>query len=102
MECNAVVSYTVPPEDNGATVRHILRARLHFSAHAISRLVRVPDGILVNGQPVHTPFVLQTGTGWTFRLLTTVRPLPLLRPVPGPCPFSGKTNICWWSISLPG
>ena len=36
-----VITYIVPPEEDGATVRHILRAKLHFSSHAISRLTRV-------------------------------------------------------------
>ena len=86
MECNAVVSYTVPPEDNGATVRHILRARLHFSAHAISRLVRVPDGILVNGQPVHTPFVLQTGDRLDVQTADHRPPSAVITPGPWPLP----------------
>ena len=86
MECNAVVSYTVPPEDKGATVRHILRARLHFSAHAISRLVRVPDGILVNGQPVHTPFVLQTGDRLDVQTADHRPPSAVITPGPWPLP----------------
>ena len=86
MECNAVVSYTVPPEDNGATVRHILRARLNFSAHAISRLVRVPDGILVNGQPVHTPFVLQTGDRLDVQTADHRPPSAVITPGPWPLP----------------
>lgn len=57
----AVITYTVPPQEEGATVRHILRAKLHFSSHAISRLVRVEHGILVNGQDAHTPKVLRAG-----------------------------------------
>lgn len=86
MECNAVVSYTVPPEDAGATVRHILRARLHFSAHAISRLVRVPDGILVNGQPVHTPFVLRTGDRLDVQTADHRPPSAVITPGPWPLP----------------
>ncbi len=86
MECNAVVSYTIPPEDNGATVRHILRARLHFSAHAISRLVRVPDGILVNGQPVHTPFILQTGDRLDVQTADHRPPSAVITPGPWPLP----------------
>ena len=86
MECNAVVSYTVPPEDNGATVRHILRARLHFSAHAITRLVRVPDGILVNGQPVHTPFILQTGDRLDVQTADHRPPSAVITPGPWPLP----------------
>ena len=53
--------YTVPPEENGCPVRHILKARLHFSARAISRLTRTEGGILRNGQPVRTVDILHTG-----------------------------------------
>ena len=86
MESNAVVSYTVPPEDAGATVRHILRARLHFSAHAISRLVRVPNGILVNGLPVHTPFVLHTGDRLDVQTADRRPPGTVITPGPWPLP----------------
>ena len=47
-----VLTYTVPPEEDGVCVRHILKARLHFSAHAVARLTRVEGGITVNGQPI--------------------------------------------------
>ena len=53
--------YTVPPEKDGAPVRHILKAELHFSARAISRLTRTEGGILRNGQPVRTVDLLHTG-----------------------------------------
>lgn len=45
------ISYTLPPEQDGATVRHILKAALHVSSHAISRLTRTENGIRVNGIP---------------------------------------------------
>ena len=41
------ISYTLPPEQDGATVRHILKAALHVSSHAISRLTRTENGIRV-------------------------------------------------------
>ena len=53
--------YTLPPEQNGATVRHILRAQLHFSSHAVSRLTRAETGILVNGVRARTVDLLHTG-----------------------------------------
>ena len=37
------ISYTLPPEQDGATVRHILKAALHVSSHAISRLTRTEN-----------------------------------------------------------
>lgn len=57
----AVITRLIPPEEDGATVRHILRARLHFSAHAVSRLAHGGPCIRVNGVPVHTPHVLRAG-----------------------------------------
>ena len=56
----AIIRIITEAED-GSTVRHILRAGLHFSSHAVSRLTRVENGILVNGLPAHTPHVLHTG-----------------------------------------
>ena len=53
--------YTVPPEKDGAPVRHILKSELHFSARAISRLTRTEGGILVNGQPARTVDPLHAG-----------------------------------------
>ena len=55
------ITKTISPEEDGSTVRHILRAKLHFSSHAISRLTRAENGILVNGQHARTTFVLHTG-----------------------------------------
>ena len=55
------ISRIITPEEAGSTVRHILRAGLHFSSHAVSRLTRIENGILVNGVPVHTPYILQAG-----------------------------------------
>ena len=55
-----VITYTVPAEENGVCVRHILKAKLHFSTHAVARLTRAENGITVNGvhartvDPVHT------------------------------------------------
>ena len=55
------ISKTIPPEEDGATVRHILKAHLHFSSHAISRLTRAECGILVNGRHARTVDILHTG-----------------------------------------
>ena len=43
------ITRIITPEEAGSTVRHILKAALHFSSHAISRLTRAETGILVNG-----------------------------------------------------
>ena len=56
-----VITRIISAEEDGSTVRHILRAKLHFSSHAISRLTRAENGILVNGQHARTTFILHTG-----------------------------------------
>ena len=73
--------YTVPPEKDGAPVRHILKAELHFSARAISRLTRTEGGILRNGQPVRTVDLLHTGDELAV-LSSDLRPA---REQPRPC-----------------
>lgn len=55
----AVVTRVILPEEDGATVRHILRAKLHFSSHAVSRLAHGGACMFVNGAAVHTPHVLR-------------------------------------------
>ena len=55
------ITYPIPPEQDGATVRHILRAQLHFSSRAVSRLTRAETGILVNGVRARTVDLLRTG-----------------------------------------
>ena len=55
------ITKTITPEEDGSTVRHILRASLHFSSHAISRLTRAETGILVNGQRARTTCILRAG-----------------------------------------
>ena len=57
----AVITRVISPEEDGATVRHILRSRLHFSSHAVSRLAHGGECMFVNGVPVHTPYVLRAG-----------------------------------------
>lgn len=55
------ITRTITAEEDGSTVRHILKAKLHFSSHAISRLTRAESGILVNGSHARTTFVLRAG-----------------------------------------
>ena len=56
-----VLTWKVPPEEDGVTVRHILRRDLRFSARAVSRLKWTPTGILVDGERAHTDRILHTG-----------------------------------------
>ena len=88
------VSYTVSPQEDGATVRHILKAKLHFSSHAISRLTRAENGILVNGQHTRTTFVLHTGDVVTAEA-GDHRP-PKVLPTPGDWPLP----IVWEVVYL--
>ena len=55
------ITRVIGPEEDGATVRHILRAVLHFSARAVSRLKSSETGILVNGERAFTNRVLRAG-----------------------------------------
>ena len=55
------ISRYITEAEDGSTVRHILKAKLHFSSHAISRLTRTPTGIQVNGRHARTVDLLHTG-----------------------------------------
>lgn len=55
------ITTIISAEEDGSVVRHILKAHLHFSSRAISRLTRTPTGILVNGQHARTTQILHTG-----------------------------------------
>ena len=55
------ITRIISAEEDGSTVRHILKAKLHFSSHAISRLTRAENGILVNGSHARTTCILHTG-----------------------------------------
>lgn len=79
------ISITISPEQDGATVRHILRAELHFSSHAISRLTRTPTGILVNGQHARTTYVLHSGE--VLMVETGDHRPPKVVPTPGNWPL---------------
>jgi len=79
------ISKTILPEEDGSTVRHILRAKLHFSSHAISRLTRAENGILVNGVHANTPQILHTGDILTVK--TGDHRPPRVEVVPGDWPL---------------
>ncbi len=55
------ITVTVSAEFADGTVRHLLKAGLHFSSRAISRLTRAEQGILVNGVRSRTTRVLAEG-----------------------------------------
>ena len=79
------ISYTLPPEQDGVTVRHILKAVLHVSSHAISRLTRTENGIRVNGKHARTVDLLHTGD--VLEVETGDHRPPRVRPTPGDWPL---------------
>lgn len=81
----ATVKRVISPEEAGSTVRHILRAELHFSSHAVSRLAHGGECIFVNGRPVHTPYILKAGDVLTVE--TEDRRPPKTAVVPGSWPL---------------
>ena len=81
----ASLTYTVPPEEDGVLVRHVLKARLHFSSRAVARLTRMEGGILRNGTPIRTVDCLRAGEVLTVKAEDS-RP-PKTPVVPGPWPL---------------
>ena len=79
------ITKIITPEEDGATVRHILRAQLHFSSHAISRLTRAETGILVNSCRARTVDVLRAGDVLTVE--TGDHRPPKVPVTPGPWPL---------------
>ena len=79
------ITYTVPPEEDGVCVRHILKARLHFSTHAVARLTRAENGITVNGAHARTVDIVHAGDTVSVRS-DDLRP-PRLLPTPGDWPL---------------
>ncbi len=82
----AVVTRVISPEEEGSTVRHILRSKLGFSAHAVSRLAHGGPCILVNGQAVHTPHVLRAGDVLAVETGDLRPPKAPVKPGPWPLP----------------
>ncbi len=80
-----VLTYTVPPEEDGVCVRHILKAKLHFSTHAVARLTRAENGITVNGTHARTVDPVRTGDVVAVRS-DDLRP-PKVLPTPGDWPL---------------
>ena len=80
-----VLTYTVPPEEDGVCVRHILKAKLHFSTHAVAQLTRAENGITVNGAHARTVDPVRTGDVVAVRS-DDLRP-PKVLPTPGDWPL---------------
>ena len=79
------ITRVITEEEHGSTVRHILRAKLHFSSHAISRLTRIENGIMVNGEHARTTRVLSPGD--VLSVETGDHRLPRVEVTPGDWPL---------------
>lgn len=55
------LSVTVGPENEGKTVHHLLKTQLHMAEGTIASLKWRPDGICLNGAPVHTDVRVRAG-----------------------------------------
>ncbi|MCH5279391.1 MAG: RluA family pseudouridine synthase [Christensenellaceae bacterium] len=55
------ISFTIPPECEGITVRSILKNQMRLSSGLIARIKLIQGGILLNGAPVHTNVRVQAG-----------------------------------------
>lgn len=79
------LTHIVTPEEEGRTVRSLLKGRWHFSSHAISRLTRVENGIRVNGVHARTTAVLRAGD--KVEVESGDHRPPKAAPVPGDWPL---------------
>ena len=79
------ITRIIQPQEDGATVRHILKAGLHFSTHAVARLTRAENGILLNGCHARTVDIVHTGDVLTVE--TGDHRPPKVLPTPGNWPL---------------
>lgn len=79
------LTHIVTPEEEGRTVRSLLKGCWHFSSHAISRLTRVENGIRVNGVHARTTAVLRAGD--KVEVESGDHRPPKAAPVPGDWPL---------------
>ena len=79
------ITKIIPPELDGVTVRHVLKAHLHFSTHAVSRLTRAESGIRLNGGHIRTVDTVHTGDVLTVQ--TGDQRPPRTAPTPGNWPL---------------
>ncbi|WP_298032709.1 RluA family pseudouridine synthase [uncultured Dysosmobacter sp.] len=79
------ITKIITAKEDGSTVRHILKAVLHFSSHAVSRLAHAEDGIQVNGRHARTVDILHTGDILTVE--TGDHRPPKIEVIPGDWPL---------------
>ena len=80
-----IITKTITAAEDGSTVRHILKAGLHFSTHAVARLTRAENGILVNGRHARTVDILHAGD--VLQVETGDHRPPKVLPTPGDWPL---------------
>ena len=80
-----IITKIIPPELDGVTVRHVLKAHLHFSTHAVARLTRAEGGIQLNGGHIRTVDLVHTGDVLTVQ--TGDQRPPRTAPTPGNWPL---------------
>ena len=79
------ITKTITAAEDGSTVRHILKAGLHFSTHAVARLTRAENSILVNGRHARTVDILHAGD--VLQVETGDHRPPKVLPTPGDWPL---------------
>ena len=79
------ITRIIQPQEDGTTVRHILKAGLHFSTHAVARLTRTENGILLNGSHARTVDIVHAGDVLTVE--TGDHRPPKVLPTPGNWPL---------------
>ena len=79
------ITKTITAAEDGSTVRHILKVGLHFSTHAVARLTRAENGILVNGRHARTVDILHAGD--VLQVETGDHRPPKVLPTPGDWPL---------------
>lgn len=83
------ITKTITAEEDGLTVRQIMRRKLYFSARGVSRLTRLETGIMLNGVKAIVTEVVHEGD--ELRLEIDDQREPKHRCVPGDWPL----DIVW-------
>ena len=65
---NDFLEIHITPSEDSLSVKQLLRQKLRFSAHQVSRIKYRPEGITVNGAPVWVNVVLRAGDVLRLRL----------------------------------
>ena len=65
---NDFLEMTAGPPEDGLTVKQLLRGKLRFSMHQISRVKYRPEGITLNGDPCWVNAALHAGDVLRIRL----------------------------------